>query len=1173
MENLVSRINRKTLLSVTLMIILAISTYASLSIFSGHEAMGAAYSESDYKMIQGVLGNDSYQLYPYEDKSSTVGFSKYGELMNPYVPVGLNYSGQIDPFANSFVAKQDWNEGWVINVTYIQNGMYKNVWAFALYSDTLGSGTPPDLDWQHVASPFSSPYCGRKTNAYARSYPIEKIYDGPRKAVYRLKTVISTNTTVSGFEDDKILELTFHVMYEKVKKYVLWIKDVKRVDIGKGIGTMQVEFSERGQWDMERSSHPLSYAHWFVNQTTKYNKHIFFNGSSTYYDEAKDAGYDVCQIISKSLPYVGWAAFWPNTTVNYVEAFDVTTTQVRDCSLSTQHDLYTASSWPGKNAGNSTWYPCVKAPIYYPRGEGHWSNEPMVFVNNAVRTRGTHYNWFNNGTKWGVNFRTGYVPTSTDTIRVVYKITEGILQSDMSPSPHEPATPYVIGEWAFDLTWANVTRSTNQWRCATAYGVTDVHDADDADKHSVHPDPARGQDSYNVLDREIQYQLDELFNPWDLYDSVHKQDDRWVYMNTLTSTATNVQLTQGLDDRIWQNKSSGTWSTYKTQYGGAGSAIDWVNAYEDGSTYTAHSKNWALELEANYSGYARVRITPEGFGLPWGATYPRDYTQTYYGDGAYRFGNLTEISFWYKSLVAGYYGPHIFVKLTNGTTSSEVNIQMYNNEYDTTSGWVKFELSNIANFIGHDTSAFRSADYGFWYDSDTWTKGSNGPMYGVTSGVGIGPQSGHSFDFYRNKLANYYVDSIVVELGYNLVGSTVAKYLIDDIDAGYLTGAGCIRQERVYNMEEDKLIPSYWDQYCTSSEKVIVNGTLWARHDSVKSYETLDPTKAGTDVYRGYYTIDFTNGTIKFYRYSETLLDYQRLTLAVGTRVKVLYSTIEYCTVGRYEWENVGTVSAAVDSAGAAMVASAFQEWKDIEVYKSALDIKDSSWGPYTTYLMREQGVANRTKSQYRDTIRRTHLKDDWCTTYPISSSSIITIGGPAANVLSEYFNDYTDAFLIKSDVSTSDLTGNGIYAPGCWNKTRAYYGGSSGAGGYAIISTYKDLNGTIGFIVWGYNGDDTYYACYALRHGLIAYLQYLQPGATTLVLKLTYTGACAPTISIVECLGIFTECTGFGQFKYLGEGGSTYVRTTYVLPEARRLFIEHKLMSFTWPTYLHADP
>jgi hypothetical protein len=184
----------------------------------------------------------------------------------------------------------------------------------------------------------------------------------------------------------------------------------------------------------------------------------------------------------------------------------------------------------------------------------------------------------------------------------------------------------------------------------------------------------------------------------------------------------------------------------------------------------------------------------------------------------------------------------------------------------------------------------------------------------------------------------------------------------------------------------------------------------------------------------------------------------------------------------------------------------------------------------------------------------------------------MIVLGGPAANGLAEYFNDYTSAFLIKSDVSSSDLTGNGIYAPGCWNKTRAYYGGASGAGGYAIISTYKDLNGTIGFLVWGYNGDDTYYACYALRHGLIAYMQYLQPGVTTLILKITYTTH-PVTISIVESLGIFTECAGFGQYAYLGEGGATYVRTTYVLPLARRLFIEHKLMSFTWPTSIHSDP
>jgi hypothetical protein len=908
---------------------------------------------------------------------------------------------------------------------------------------------------------------------------------------------------------------------------------------------MQVEFSERGQWDMERASHPLSYAHWFVNQTTKYDKDIFYNGSETYYTEAKDAGYDVVQVISKSMPYVGWGAFWPNTTVNYVEAFDVTTVQTRLSTLSTANDYYQSSLWPtGYHFGRR--YEILKTPITYPRGEGHWSNEPMVFVNNAVKTRGTHYDWTYNETSgnWGITFYPAYAPVSADYIRIVYKSTQGVLQSDMSPAPHEPATPYVIGEWAFDLTWANTTRSTNQFRAITAYGVTDIHDADDADKHGVHPDPARGQDAYNILDREVKYQLDELFNPWDLSDSVHKQDDRWLYENTLTSAASYIALTQGLDDRIWNNKTSGTWSGYKLQYSGAGSLADWVNALEDGTTYTAHSKNWALLLNANQSGYARVRITPEGFGQ----------------SGTYRFGNLTEISFWYKKIVAGTYGPDMFVKLSNGSSSSWVNIQMYNNPVNNPTGWAKVDLSNIDTYTDQSTT-----DLAFWYDSDSWTKGTSGPMNGISSGAGTAK---HSFDFYKTYLANYYVTDIVVELGYNLVGSTVAKYLIDDIDVGYLTGAGNIRQERVYNMEEDKLIPSDWDKYCSSSEKVLINGTLWARY----GYQDLDPTKDTSGLHRDYYTIDFTNGTIWFWRYNAVSQVYQRITLAAGTRVKVLYSTIEFATIGRYEWNVVGTVSAAIDSAGASMVTSAFEEWKAIEVYNSAMELKDASFGPNSPYILREQGVADRSRSHYRDTLNRLHLKDDWCTTYPVSSSNIIVVGGPSANGLAEYFNDYTSAFLVKSDVSTSDLTGNGIYAPGCWNKTRAYYGGASLAGGYAVISTYKDLNGTIGFIVWGYNGDDTFYATYALRHGLIAYLQYLQPGVTTIIVKITYTTH-TPTISIVETLGIFTECTGFGQFKYLGEGGATYVRTTYVLSLARRLFIEHKLMSFTWPTSIHSDP
>ncbi len=45
---------------------------------------------------------------------------------------------------------------------------------------------------------------------------------------------------------------------------------------------------------------------------------------------------------------------------------------------------------------------------------------------------------------------------------------------------------------------------------------------------------------------------------------------------------------------------------------------------------------------------------------------------------------------------------------------------------------------------------------------------------------------------------------------------------------------------------------------------------------------------------------------------------------------------------------------------------------------------------------------------------------------------------------------------------------------------------------GYAIVATYKDINETIGYIVYGYTAEDTYYACYALRGGLLPWTQWL---------------------------------------------------------------------------------
>jgi hypothetical protein len=144
---------------------------------------------------------------------------------------------------------------------------------------------------------------------------------------------------------------------------------------------------------------------------------------------------------------------------------------------------------------------------------------------------------------------------------------------------------------------------------------------------------------------------------------------------------------------------------------------------------------------------------------------------------------------------------------------------------------------------------------------------------------------------------------------------------------------------------------------------------------------------------------------------------------------------------------------------------------------------------------------------------------------YPISTSNMIFEGGPIAQLGTEYFNEFTSAFFASSTYVVNN-TGQSdkILALSCWARKAT-------GGGYAVIAVYKDLNGTIGLVIWGYNGDDTYYASKWFWDGLggtpgIEYLQTENRGVTAIVLKITYPTAdpIHPTVSIVERLGTISE-------------------------------------------------
>jgi hypothetical protein len=312
----------------------------------------------------------------------------------------------------------------------------------------------------------------------------------------------------------------------------------------------------------------------------------------------------------------------------------------------------------------------------------------------------------------------------------------------------------------------------------------------------------------------------------------------------------------------------------------------------------------------------------------------------------------------------------------------------------------------------------------------------------------------------------------------------------------------------------------------TDSEKVLVDGVLQVPNRVV-------PPRTATS-----YTYTLSGNDIIF---DEAPPE--------GAVIKVLYSTDGWYETGyetwwgpgRYEWAVVGRDAATVDSAGASLVTAALkQKWKDIGI--AGEDMMDPMIGNMIPSVMAKLDTGD-TMDAYKDVLGRAALKDDWCTYWPITSSNMLGVGGALANMLAYYGNDFTDAFYGIPDYTPS-LTYEGLIAgQTCWNRgwdgTWNVYE-SSESTGYAVVTTYKDINGTVLLLVWGHWGRDTYYGTQWL-HGDAA--RMIPPGIvqlqsaphclTSIILEIDYTDPEHPTFSIVEALGTITEFDWTHSYEY----------------------------------------
>jgi hypothetical protein len=1121
------KMNRKKL-----MIILATTTILAMLIFPmlvSQLAIAAVYDPNNM-VVPGVLSSDTYELYPYQLSDLDIGFSKYGEMINGDAKVGLKYQG-IDAFANPAVLEKDWSQGWFIDIHYVDlANTYKRAWAFALYTDLSGSqgiGGP----WLEgcVNGPMGTPYGGRKTNVWATTDPIAVLYDGPRRFVALTNTTIYDSADKTS--DDALVSVAITIIFNKVKKHVTLYKDIKRLDRGKFGRTFQVEFSNRGEWDIGTTSAPPAYGHFYDNLPTVYD-----GSYHEFYLYGQPLGYDVAQMYDTAGTTVGFAAFWPPL---YGKLIDGTTHITRDTILSSLCTKERNQTWLALGSPSNriiSW-----ASMGWPSaddylvGLGLTDDEPMVFKNNYLLVGdGVDYMWFGGGSDY-IIFT--IEPQDTDYITFVWKHMENPGDDDMYPI--EPDTPYVIGEWVFDLENEDHKR---MFRCVTLYGLTDLNDGSDNNDASF----LRNVDR---IDSEVMYYLDECFNPYDLNDAVHKQTARRVQFYDGDGAEWTFPITSGIrygtgtptdydEDRIetFDEFNSAMWTSYWFE--------NWQDQYPDialinYSPLQNHTpdKHWSVRMELDADATderCSVRIVPEQL----------------------------------VSLATAYYNGISF--------ESYVAAQTGGSPYDLAQ--MRFYLDSDGDLLWDEIL--------IWAPTTTtmgaWVKSTLGPTSQVA-------QLGNSAENFENFIDGANTDGTRIDANNTILfidmvigGAAIWNGSVVYIDDVMLDGV-------TWNFENGRLSPESWDDYCTFAEKVLQIGDIprdlqvpvrsqqffsdytmvWSgtQTDSfvgdgvsrtfVLSFETL---MSGTEiVYVGEaagsllvqeagvdYTINYAAGTVTFtvappaqsvvrvfYQYyPRVVFNVEDIPPVGDDNVKILYSTVEYENfkpMGKYEWIGVGKSAATVDSIGAAYMTEAFDSKKDIEVVATALDIRDPLYGTNVPYVMAGATTGTRTDYYYdypQD--NRSGLHDDWCTRIPVSSSNMLFTGGPRANLGTFYFDEWYMAMYAEWEYVVTDIGHKDkILALSCWDKqTYVSHNDFMGRNGYGTVSVYKDINGTIGFSIWGIDGQDTYYLTAWFWEYGIHWLQTVNDGVTDIIFEIWYPifDPIHPIIFEAERLGTISE-------------------------------------------------
>jgi len=445
-----------------------------------------------YTSVEGVLDSDYYSLYPYETTSVDVGFSKYGELIglpagaDPDTAtqadwVGLAYDGR-DPFCPATVVPMtSWINGWYIDIQYIDPALSgtkrdRHLWAFAMFGDGFGWGG----DWVYAETPGSNPGYGRQTNGVCVTDDLEVLYDGPREYIAVSRTHIYDKEGSSSWH---VVDLAITIVFDKVNKQVILYKDVKLMIPKMHLwGKLDVQLSNREEYDLGPATGYSSYAHFYdAFDYTPYDEdwhmaNVTLKETEEYY--TGDGSTKIFTVDAGSAIATDFMKVWINGVFQDPATYSV--------------------NW---NVGNITF---AVAPASGAEIEVHYKYEleqdfDMYDVAQVISSDYEYVAW-----------TAMWPPVSDYTVDGILRYLDPLVNVEEADCDSEPKqSPLIIGEWDFLMDHTDIP----QYRCVEVKGISDRHD---------------GSDSNEIVDTEALYQLDMVFNPWDLNDAVHKGTRRWL---------------------------------------------------------------------------------------------------------------------------------------------------------------------------------------------------------------------------------------------------------------------------------------------------------------------------------------------------------------------------------------------------------------------------------------------------------------------------------------------------------------------------------------------------------------------------------------------------------------------------------------------------------------------